>query len=216
MRYLLFIVSTLAIFSIAAFSAPKNTNTKNAPAITNALPAAALTPGATSTNDPGPLFMTDLNRETEKRQGNYVWFLIRSLIMVVIFIAVLYFIYLYLKRRSSQMGQNNAVVKTLGMTLVAPNRYVTIIEAGERIFLIGVSESNVSLISEITDKHAMDALRMQASLNPLPNAAAGNIFADVLGDFMATFKVKPLEKKPMEFAKNLRERIRNLGNKDKQ
>ncbi|MEK6795419.1 MAG: flagellar biosynthetic protein FliO [Spirochaetota bacterium] len=169
---------------------------------------------ATNTAADTPLFLTDLERERSPGVSGYFWMVVRALVTIAIFIGVLYFIFLYLKRRSNQLGHFNTLVKVLGLTLVAPNRYVCVIEVAEEIFLLGVSEHNVSIIKEITEKHAKDAIRMQSSLNPLPGESVpGTPFSEVIATVMEAFKVKRADKKPVDFVNNIRDRIRTLGPK---
>lgn len=201
-KVVLLIIATLIVCTVPAAAAKSN----SAPVAVSNAPTGA----AADT----PLFLTDLERERSPGVGGYLWMVVRAVITIAIFIGVLYFIFLYLKRRSNQLGHFNTLVKVLGLTLVAPNRYVCVVEIAEEIFVLGVSENNVSVIKEVTEKHAKDAIRMQASLNPLPGESVpGTPFSEVMATVMDVFKVKRTDKKPVDFVNSIRDRIRSLGAK---
>jgi flagellar biosynthetic protein FliO len=195
MKYALTLISALAFAAgVPVFLKAKSDAPKSAAAVVS--------------NDE-PQFMRDLGREEQKVQNSYFSFFVRSVLTVGLFIGALYVIYRYLKKRSAQSGLSSNLIKLLGVTALAQNRFVCLIEIAERIFLVGVSESSVTLLSEIEDKDTKDFIRVQGALSPT-NQRPG-IFADMLADVQRAFSGKRDEKKPLEFTKEIKERLRNLG-----
>ena len=71
---------------------------------------------------------------------------------------------------------------------LGPNRSVCTVEMAGRVFLLGVTEHNINLLGEITDKDLIENLRTQA-LN------SGDLFSQEFGTLSALVKKIPLFKK---------------------
>ena len=71
---------------------------------------------------------------------------------------------------------------------LGPNRSVCTVELAGRVFLLGVTEHNISLLGEITDKDLIERLRAQA-IN------SGDMFSQEFGTLSGLVRKIPLFKK---------------------
>ena len=72
---------------------------------------------------------------------------------------------------------------------LGPNRSVCVVEMAGKVFLLGVTEHSITLLSEITDPDMIDRLHRDSDKNPL----SGDMFAKqfgTLGDFVD--KIPPM------------------------
>jgi flagellar biosynthetic protein FliO len=71
-----------------------------------------------------------------------------------------------LQRRGSLRGGTSG--RVLGILPLDRHARVVVVEVLGKILLLGVTDHNVSLLSEITDKITIDELRLQADAPPMP------------------------------------------------
>ncbi|MBR0103208.1 MAG: flagellar biosynthetic protein FliO, partial [Selenomonadaceae bacterium] len=71
---------------------------------------------------------------------------------------------------------------------LGPNRSVCTVEMGGRVFLLGVTDHNINLLGEITDKELIEHLHAQ-SLN------TGDLFSQEFGTLSDLVRKIPLFKK---------------------
>lgn len=72
---------------------------------------------------------------------------------------------------------------------LGPKSSVAVVEIAGRTFLLGVTESNVSMLAEITDPREIEALERESAI--LPQQAEGTMFTSQLGalaDFVSRFR----------------------------
>jgi flagellar protein FliO/FliZ len=72
---------------------------------------------------------------------------------------------------------------------LGPKSSAAVVEIAGRTFLLGVTESNVSMLAEITDPREIEALERESAL--LPQQAEGTMFTSQLGalaDFVSRFR----------------------------
>jgi flagellar protein FliO/FliZ len=71
---------------------------------------------------------------------------------------------------------------------LGPNRSVCTVEMGGRVFLLGVTDHNINLLGEITDKNLIEHLHTQA-------VATGDMFSQEFGTLSDLVRKIPLFKK---------------------
>lgn len=72
---------------------------------------------------------------------------------------------------------------------LGPKSSAAVVEIAGRTFLLGVTESNVSMLAEITDPQEIESLERESAL--LPQQAEGTMFTSQLGalaDFVSRFR----------------------------
>jgi len=89
----------------------------------------------------------------------------------LLFVVLLMFLFLrWMKKAGKGNLQENEQIRLLGGRSLGGSRALHIIEVGNQTFLIGASDSQVSLISEITDKETQDQLRLNYETEQKPSA----------------------------------------------
>ncbi len=94
--------------------------------------------------------------------------LLNSFIFLSLIILVLFIISLYLKKFStkkySQLGTHHG--KVISKISLSRNASLFTFKVGERIFLIGVTDKNIALISELTENNSNTFLSKSDFPNP--------------------------------------------------
>lgn len=63
---------------------------------------------------------------------------------------------------------NNVFGKVIGILPLDNRRFIYLVDVVGRVLVLGVTESNINLLCEITDKDTVDSLRLQGSTPVLP------------------------------------------------
>ncbi|MGQ9694865.1 MAG: flagellar biosynthetic protein FliO [Thermodesulfobacteriota bacterium] len=92
-------------------------------------------------------------------------FLALSLLGILLFLATKYFKGLSLLR---QNGSTAGGIRVLTNKLIAPQRYITLVEIGDEIFALGISPQHISFLTKIDHKESL--LRRLAELKTPNNS----------------------------------------------
>lgn len=156
-----------------------------------------------------PVFLEALRNDGKNTNATLTGAFIRSLAGFLFFFALLYIIYRYLKKRSKVVLGTDSVIKVLATTPLAQNRYLSIVEIADEMYLIAVADHNISLISKITDKETIDHIRI-AHANSKENIVE-DPFNNIFDKALYALNIKKRKKtSPFESANSIKEKIRSL------
>ena len=120
---------------------------------------------------------------------------------------------MYLKNKTKKISGSNEIIKILATTTVASNRYISIIEIADEMYLISISDHNINLLEKIEDKEIKDQIRMMY-INSKENVVEDS-FKNILNQTLSIFRQpKMKEKDALQSTKEIRERLRNLNSND--
>lgn len=108
---------------------------------------------------------TPITQETTT-SGNTIWLFIRMILVLILVIACIYGVVWLLKKGSNfKQTQDPYLKKTASVTL-APGKTVQVVTIGDKAYVVGVSDTGINLIGELTDKELIDAMNIHASEEP--------------------------------------------------
>jgi flagellar protein FliO/FliZ len=154
---------------------------------------------------------TTVTANTETRKAPeliQIWDFIRMLLILGAVIAVIYIFFYFLKKGVKKRLPESDLIKVLGFTALRGSSGLYLVELGSNIYLVGLGENGLSLISTITDKETIDTVRLRAGEAGLSPKLS---FSDFISNMF-----KPKEKgegeslSPVDFLKQQKERIKNL------
>ena len=162
-----------------------------------------------NTNDE-PAILQDIrnieNRATVSNTGMFI----RAIIGFILTLVGIYLVFIYLKNRTKKISGSNEIIRILATTAVAANRYISIIEIADEMYLISISDHNINLIEKIENKEIKDQIRMMY-INSKENAVEDS-FKNILNQTLSIFgQSKMKEKDALQSTKEIRERLRNLN-----
>ena len=121
------------------------------------------------------------------------------ILVLILVIACIYFI-VWLLRRSMRPGvQNDPYLKKTASITLSPGKTVQIVTLQDKAYLLGVSDSSITLISEITDKELIDTMNLNA---PVVSGKKTADFASLLSSLTGSAK------RTGGFLKSRREKLR--------
>ncbi|MDR1352335.1 MAG: flagellar biosynthetic protein FliO [Treponema sp.] len=120
--------------------------------------------------------------------GNRLFAVIRMVLVLALAAAAVYGVVFFLRRSARPQNERNSQLKILTSAHLGSNRYVYVVNVGARAWLVGAGEGGVSLISEVTDQEAIDAMILEESKRGAELAASR--FADFRA-MLARFTARP-------------------------
>ena len=164
------------------------------------------------------LYSQDTNNITnDTTQSNYFNIqentIIRAIIGFIITLVGIYIVFVYLKNKTKKISGSNEIIKVLATTAIASNRYVSIIEIANEMYLISVSDHNINLLSKIEDKDMKDQIKMMY-VNSKENTVEDS-FKNILDKTLTIFKQPKMKKEDaLKTTSDIREKLKSL-NEDK-
>lgn len=118
-------------------------------------------------------------RETKSLIGS----LVNVGVALTVVIMLLYaFVYLLKKSGISQGGASNSKIKVLETKMVAPKKYIAIVDVAGKIITIGITEQNISLLTELGEESVRDLQNSSAlEVSSKINKSFGAILHRVIG-----------------------------------
>jgi flagellar protein FliO/FliZ len=89
----------------------------------------------------------------------------RMVLVLALVAASVYGAVFFIRRASRPREHLNPHLKILAQTHLGANRFVCVVNVGNQAWLVGAGEGGVSLISEVKDKEALDAMILEYSQN---------------------------------------------------
>ena len=97
-------------------------------------------------------------------EGPSVSVVVRMVLVLALAAASVYGLVFLVRRVSRPREPDNPHIKVLGSVYLGSNRFVYIIAVHSRAWLVGAGEGGISLISEIDDQEAVDAMLLDDSV----------------------------------------------------
>jgi len=82
-------------------------------------------------------------------------YVVTKMILLIGLLCVTLFIILKIlnrKKRVGQLNSSNSLIKILDSRWIAPQKYISIVDIGGELFALGVSESQITLLTKIENK----------------------------------------------------------------
>ncbi len=129
----------------------------------------------------------------KKNEPSSVWILVRIVLVLALVCGGIYGVVYLLKKTSRIDVSSDKFLKSLASLPLAPNRSLQVVSTGNQAFLIGITEKNISLISEITDRELIDAMILEADKKtPVP----GGNFAALISNLIPAKQKNPGDASP--------------------
>ena len=108
--------------------------------------------------------------------------IIRMIVVLVLVVAALYGLMWFFKKKNNPAQSDDDFLRRVSSLTLSPGKSVEIVTLVDRGFILGVTDSNINLIAEITDKEMISALNL--NFDKKQNTKKPMNFSDVLDMFM--------------------------------
>jgi len=145
----------------------------------------------------------DASSSSLSSNASTVWLFARMILVLVLVIACIYGIVWLLKKSLRPGAENDPYLKKTASITLAPGKTVQIVTLQDKAYLLGVSDSSITLISEIEDKELIDAMNLNAPVGG--NGKKPADFASLLASLTGSAK------RTERFLRSKREDLNNGG-----
>ena len=130
---------------------------------------------------PGQGFTEDDFRP-QIEEESVAWLIIKTLFVLGLFIGGFYFFYRFVAQKSGLNFPGQEAIRILSTVSLGANKFIQIVDVAGKIFLLGVTDNNVNLLTEIKDKEEIDRIRLLSSRStPVQGAKFQDFLAVQIG-----------------------------------
>ncbi|HOO71884.1 MAG TPA: flagellar biosynthetic protein FliO [Spirochaetota bacterium] len=95
-------------------------------------------------------------------EESYVWLVFKTLIVIALLGGGFYYIFRFLSKKAGIQLMGGEVAQVLSVVPIGQNKYIQIVDLAGRVLVLGVSDSSINLITEITAKDEIDRIRIKS------------------------------------------------------
>ena len=119
-------------------------------------------------------------------ETSYGWLIVKTIFLLGLFGVGFYFFYKYLSKRSLIPNMGQGVISQLSVAPLGQNKFIHVVEIGSKVYILGVTDSNVNLISEVTGKDEIDRIRLSSSkTTPVNKQTFQDFVAEGIGSLVS-------------------------------
>jgi Flagellar biogenesis protein len=170
----------------------------------------------------------DEDFKPQVEEESSVWMFIKMILVLGIFAGGFYYFYRFVTKKAGVSIFGGEAIKVLSVVPLGQNKFLHLIDVAGKVMVIGVSDNNISKISEITEKDQIDRIRILSTRTPPPNISAGGFHDQVMKEigkiigrvrdfrhrdrrFKATVIDNPAD---IEYLRQQRDRLKGLNGTD--
>lgn len=151
----LVIITFFSLYTFTSVSVYAQNNTNNAPAVNNTAP---------DNKDavPGQGFAEeDFKPQVEEESA--AWMIIKTILVLALFAGGFYMFFKFVSQKAGLHVSGQEAIQILSTVSLGTNKFVQIIDVAGKVFLLGVSDSSINLLTEIKDREDIDRIRLLSS-----------------------------------------------------
>jgi len=134
-------------------------------------------------------------QEPTAEEQSYGWLIVKTIFILGVLVAGFYFFFQYVTRKTGIQSIGQEVVQVLSVVPVGQNKFLQVVDVAGKILVLGISDNNINLITEVKDRDEIDRIRLLSSKSsPVTPGGFQEYLAGQVGRVM--------------------DRVRNTGKKD--
>jgi len=115
-------------------------------------------------------------------EESVIWMIFKTLIVLGLFVGGFYMFYKFVTQKAGLQVSGHEAIKILSMVPVGPNRTLQLIDVAGKVYLLGISESGITMLTEIKDKEEIDRIRLLSSRStPVKDLTFQDFISDQVG-----------------------------------
>lgn len=145
---------------------------------------------------------------------NFLGLLLKTILSLGIISGIIYFILRFFFRAKGLVYSGRGLFRVIGTHILAPNRYIQLIEIGNTLLLLGITENGINLLTKIDDRETIELVKAQADQSQMVERVS---FHHHLKEFLKGFHPKELfdeglsKEKKVAFLRDQQAKLKRLG-----
>jgi flagellar protein FliO/FliZ len=155
-------------------------------------------------------------RSEDAESASYGWLIFKTLIIIGLLVGGFYYFFRFVTKKTGIQLLGKDVAHVLSVVPLGPNRYLQVVDIAGRVLVLGVTDTNINFITEITEKDEIDRIRVMSASAPSPEAPT---FSDFISKQIGRFLEKRESRKShvaepdedrLEYLARQRERLKKI------
>ncbi len=130
------------------------------------------TAGGPGDKEIGGFSLYDNYQAQEPEPESYTWLIFKTLMVIGLLVGGFYYFFRFVTRKVGVPVMGKDVAQILSIVPLGQNKYLQVLDLSGRVLVLGVTDANISYITEITEKDEIDRIRVlgsrTASAEPAP------------------------------------------------
>lgn len=106
--------------------------------------------------------------QPQVEEESYVWLIFKTIFVMGVLIAGFYYFFKFITQKVAITAIGQEVVTILSVVPLGQNKFLQVVDIAGRVYVLGVSDNNINLITEIKDKDDIDRIRLLSSKSTPP------------------------------------------------
>ncbi len=154
-------------------------------------------------------------RSEDVETESYGWLIFKTLIIIGLLVGGFYYFFRFVTKKTGIQLLGKDVAHVLSVVPLGPNRYLQVIDLAGKVLVLGVTDTNITFITEITDKDQIDRIRVMSARTPVPEMPTfGDFVARQIGRLLEKREAKTEHREPeedrLEYLARQRERLKKI------
>ncbi|MDI6735385.1 MAG: flagellar biosynthetic protein FliO [bacterium] len=94
---------------------------------------------------------------------NFFVLILKAVFSLLIISGLIYFVLRFFLKGQRWLTKQQGLIQIIGTHPLTPNKYIQIIEIGNKLLVLGISDHSINLLTEIRDKEEIDFIKIQFS-----------------------------------------------------
>ncbi len=96
-------------------------------------------------------------------EESYAWLIIKTIIVLGALVGGFYYFFKFVTKKTGINVLGEEVVKVLSIVPVGQNKFLQVVDIAGRVLVLGVTDSNINLITEVAERDEIDRIRLLSS-----------------------------------------------------
>ena len=119
--------------------------------------------------------------EFGENRVSYPMLVLRTLAILAVIIIGMFFLFRLLIKKRNRIVTDTDMIKVLGTYPLASNRLIQVVEIAGKIMILGVTDSNINLITEVEDGELIDKIKLLSSKETTGSVSFKDQFLKLIG-----------------------------------
>lgn len=106
--------------------------------------------------------------QPQVEEESYVWLIFKTIFVMGVLIAGFYYFFKFITQKVAITAIGQEVITVLSVVPLGQNKFLQVVDIAGRVYVLGVSDNNINLITEIKDKDDIDRIRLLSSKSTPP------------------------------------------------
>ena len=101
--------------------------------------------------------------EFGENRTSYSLLILRTVAVLAVIIIVIYLGFRFLLKSKKRLVSDTEMIKVLATYPISANRLIKVVDIAGKVLVLGVTDSNINLITEVEDKETSDRIKLLSS-----------------------------------------------------